>query len=225
MNLESTKKRVIKYRSTDEYKIKHAESERMFRKTGKGKEIKYRYEKKRYKSDIQYRLRTNLRRRFLNILRKMKLTKKGITKDLLGCSWLTLKTHLEKKFYNRKKNNEKMSWENYGKWHIDHIRPISKFNLLIKTEQFKACNYKNLQPLWAEDNIEKSDSINLIKADSKYSNVIFKKVYPSNSKLEDLDKDIQIIIKKNDPDLEIELTVNRKRSGVYEAILLSTKPN
>lgn len=40
----------------------------------------------------------------------------------------------------------------FNGWHIDHIKPTNKFNLLIKEEQCKCFNYTNLQPLWAEDN-------------------------------------------------------------------------
>ena len=44
----------------------------------------------------------------------------------------------------------------YG-WHIDHIKPVSKFNLLDLKQQKRCFNYKNLQPLWAKENFLKSD--------------------------------------------------------------------
>lgn len=46
-----------------------------------------------------------------------------------------------------------MSWDNYGSWHIDHIKPISKFqkNTPIKVVN----NLDNLQPLWAIENLRK----------------------------------------------------------------------
>lgn len=80
---------------------------------------------------------------------------KGKTKQfkltwLLGCSLLQLKEHLEKQF------DESMNWDNYGEWHIDHIKPVKLFNIEDK-DQLKECwNYKNLQPLWAKDNLKKS---------------------------------------------------------------------
>lgn len=51
-----------------------------------------------------------------------------------------------------------MSWENHGSiWHIDHIRPLASFDLTNKEDVKIACNYKNLQPLFKEENIRKSD--------------------------------------------------------------------
>lgn len=57
----------------------------------------------------------------------------------------------------------KMSWENYGEWHIDHIKPLTKFKLVNDdgTENLEmirlANDLNNLQPLWALDNIKKRD--------------------------------------------------------------------
>lgn len=54
-----------------------------------------------------------------------------------------------------------MTLENYGKWHVDHIIPVSKFNYSgFDDVDFKRCwSLKNLQPLWAKDNFEKTDKI------------------------------------------------------------------
>lgn len=56
-----------------------------------------------------------------------------------------------------------MSWDNYGqqvgKWNIDHIIPLSAFNLSDRNQLLKACHYSNLQPLWAVNNYSKGDKI------------------------------------------------------------------
>ena len=75
------------------------------------------------------------------------------TKTLIGCTSIELKAHLEKQF------KEGMTWENYGKWHVDHIVPCASFNFSIPEEHYKCLNYKNLQPLWAEENIKKGNNI------------------------------------------------------------------
>lgn len=72
----------------------------------------------------------------------------------LGCSVDFLKTYLESLFQSG------MSWDNWtlNGWHIDHISPLSSFNLSNRDELLKACHYTNLQPLWAKDNLAKSNS-------------------------------------------------------------------
>jgi len=71
------------------------------------------------------------------------------TKELLGCTVEELKRYLSNKFVDN------MSFENYGKWHIDHIIPCASFDFSKPEEQAKCFHYTNLQPLWAIDNIKK----------------------------------------------------------------------
>jgi len=81
--------------------------------------------------------------------------KSNSTMNLVGCSLQELKKHLEKQF------KQGMTWKNhslYG-WHIDHIKPCASFDLSNPEEQKKCFHYTNLQPLWAIDNIKKSNKI------------------------------------------------------------------
>lgn len=101
--------------------------------------------------NVQVRLRQNLSRRIRCALQGT--AKSEATIKMIGCSVERLRQHLESLF------QDGMTWENYGLrgWHIDHIRPVSSFDLSLPEEQQKAFHYSNLQPLWAEDNMKKSD--------------------------------------------------------------------
>lgn len=107
----------------------------------------------RYKKDLSYRIKQNMRTR-LNLAIKNN-SKYSSTIDLLGCSIEKFKLYIERKFQHG------MTWDNYGKdgWHIDHIIPCSNFDLSKKDEQQICFNYKNLQPLWAKDNLSKGDKV------------------------------------------------------------------
>ena len=100
---------------------------------------------------INHRLAKNLSVRMCSAL-KNKYKSKSIP-NLIGCSIEQLKQHLEKQF------RRGMTWGNYGRcgWHVDHIIPCSKFDLTIIEEQKKCFNFSNLQPLWALENILKSN--------------------------------------------------------------------
>jgi hypothetical protein len=109
-------------------------------------------EKLKRETNPSYKLITNQRTRITGILKNHKTTK---TLDLLCCSAQFLRTYLESKFLDG------MSWENYGKygWHVDHIIPCSSFDLTDSEQQKKCFHYTNLQPLWAIDNLKKSNKI------------------------------------------------------------------
>lgn len=106
------------------------------------------YTKNKLRKNNIYRLEMNLRHRIYLALKGN--TKLEPTMKLVGCNPEQLKNYLESKF------KLGMSWDNYGKWHVDHIKPCAKFDL-SKSEQQRDCfHYSNLQPLWAIDNLTKS---------------------------------------------------------------------
>ena len=109
------------------------------------------YNKNRRHTDLEYRLLINLRRRLHNAIRGYSKSKRTLA--LLGCSVPELIKYLEKLF------KPGMSWDNYGKWHIDHRIPCAYFDFSKIEDQYKCFNYTNLQPLWAQDNLHKSATL------------------------------------------------------------------
>tara|TARA_B100001175_G_scaffold313415_1_gene320978 strand:- start:1325 stop:2239 length:915 start_codon:yes stop_codon:yes gene_type:complete len=112
----------------------------------------YKYRNNRCKTDPEFKLLRTLRSRLRSALKSKNAIKSTKTLDLIGCSTSFLMGYLDAKF------TEGMTWENHGEWHIDHIKPCAKFNLLIEDEQRKCFHYTNLQPLWAKDNLSKSSN-------------------------------------------------------------------
>ena len=112
------------------------------------------YQKRRRLEDLDFRIRQNLRTRLTRAIRIDQ--KSGSAVRDLGCSIEEFKIHIQNLF------QEGMSWENWGHvgecWHLDHIIPLSSFDLADRDQFLKACHYTNIQPLWATDNFRKSDS-------------------------------------------------------------------
>jgi hypothetical protein len=137
-NPEKIKIFSCKHRRTEKYKLNRIEYMATYRQS-----LPY--------NTIQNKLARNLRGRLGKAIKFG--YKSGSAVDDLGCSIEELKLYLEKKL------QENMSWDNYGvgvnRWSIDHITPISHFNLTNRKQLLKACNYKNLQPLWNSENSRK----------------------------------------------------------------------
>ena len=102
---------------------------------------------------VRGKLDSNMKTAICLSLKGMK--KKRHWEDLVGYSKDELKKHIEFQF------TERMSWDNYGEWHIDHIIPISFFQYKIPEDvEFRMCwRLENLQPLWAFENQSKHDRL------------------------------------------------------------------
>jgi hypothetical protein len=128
------KVRMMKQKYTEENRDKLNDSRRV-------RETKRRY------SDPTYKLIGNIRRRINRVVKNK--TKRTV--ECLGCSKDEFIKYIELLF------SEGMSWDNYGEWHIDHIIPLSTAK--DDEDVYRLNHYSNLQPLWKEDNIKKSNKV------------------------------------------------------------------
>jgi len=141
-------------------RLKNREKAKEYRLKNKEKIAQYlkeyapKYFKMKLASDINYRLRWLLRGRISAAFKKNVKDKAFKTMELIGCTVIEAKQHIQNQF------TKDMSWDNHGKiWEIDHIIPVSSFDLTKPEEQKKAFNYKNLQPLIKIENRRKGDRI------------------------------------------------------------------
>tara|TARA_Y100000310_G_scaffold263088_1_gene273071 strand:+ start:2036 stop:2620 length:585 start_codon:yes stop_codon:yes gene_type:complete len=114
-----------------------------------------RYQRHKRKTDPIYRLSLSVSNLVRKALKSQNAVKGGRTFDHLPYTPQQLKEHIESQF------EDWMTWDNWGEWHIDHIYPQSKLIYdSLEHPNFQKCwDLSNLQPLRAEDNIRKGDSI------------------------------------------------------------------
>ena len=138
---------------TDEEKFIRNKNNRL-RENKTNKRIYMRkYHRYRNKYDMKFRITNTLRSRVRAAIKNKGGVKSFKTMKLIGCSINKCIKHLEKQF------KDNMSWSNYGKWHIDHKIPCVSFDLSKISEQKECFNYKNLQPMWAVDNLQKGSRV------------------------------------------------------------------
>lgn len=112
-------------------------------------------QKQRKQNDPAYKLSVLFRSRISRAIKEGYGTKSYKVIELLGCDWVTAKEWIESQWLVG------MVWGNHGikTWHIDHKIPVSSFDMTDPDQQKKCFHYTNLQPLWAKDNMEKSNKI------------------------------------------------------------------
>lgn len=122
-----------------------------------------------YRLDPEYNLSERLRAAFRRRRQGHKigdLLREALKRDgsspsverFVGYTVAQLKVHLERQF------TKGMSWDVFceGDIHIDHVRPISSFDVSNLEELKAAWALSNLRPLWATDNLAKGQSITLL---------------------------------------------------------------
>lgn len=130
--------------SQQKYRLKHKE------RIAEKRRLHFR---KKVLTDMNFRFRWLLRRRMSAAFRAQQTKKQGMNEVLLGCTIGQARRHIEKQF------KDGMSWTNHGVWEIDHIMPLSLFDLTKFEEQKKAFHFTNLQPLMKEENRKKANKL------------------------------------------------------------------
>jgi len=132
--LEYSKEYYQRVKDSDQHKAKQLRSSRAF--------------SKRKREDPKLRLESAIRARVMMSMKRRNANKDGRTFELIGCTGAELAIHIEKQF------KRGMTWDNYGSaWHVDHITPLSYFDMSNPDDQRRAWNWQNLRPLWALQNI------------------------------------------------------------------------
>lgn len=158
-NLE--KKRLEKIRITEEKRLEKIRIKEEYLQSEEYQEHQRLLKDKQRLSDMRkfnrrmeeplFKFKKLLRNNIRNSFKRGGFSKTSQACKILGADWDVVKKYFESKF------KPGMTWENMGVWHIDHILPIS---MATCEEDVKRLNhYTNLQPLWAEDNIRKSDKL------------------------------------------------------------------
>jgi hypothetical protein len=137
-NKDKILKEKIKYRKTEKYK-------KLNKKWRKENKEKLNLNQENYRENNPHIVAwRSILHRTIKLFGK---EKSEHTIDELGYSANDLKYHIESLF------KEGMNWGNHGKWHIDHIKPVSKFDENTSIKEVNALY--NLQPLWANENLKK----------------------------------------------------------------------
>lgn len=112
------------------------------------------WHKQNYENNHLYKLKCIIRRYSLRVADAAKQEKNMQSLDSLGCSLEQFKEHIESQW------QEGMTWDNHGfdGWHIDHITPLDWY-INNSDDPWQANHYTNLQPLWAKENLLKSNKI------------------------------------------------------------------
>jgi hypothetical protein len=100
-----------------------------------------------------YLIYDNLKNRIYKVIKENNLKFTFSYEEIFRCSIEELEIYLKNKLIDN------MTFENYGEWEVDHIIPVSSFDFSKKENIFKCFNYKNLQPLWKNENRSKFNKI------------------------------------------------------------------
>ena len=111
-------------------------------------------EKERRKTDLNFKLISNIRVRTDKAFKSRNVRKTNKTFDLLGFSNAFFQRWIIHQLYGN------MTTENYGSvWQIDHCLPMASFDILDEIDMKNCFNWVNLRPMYSNKNISKGDKI------------------------------------------------------------------
>jgi hypothetical protein len=150
-NKELHNKKMVEHYESN--KARYKETQKKYRVNNKEKInlIAKEYSSSRFKTDIIFKLKHNLRIRINQFIKSSEYSKSNSMLNIIGCTPQELKLYLESKF------KDGMSWENYGEWHIDHIIPLAFAENI--NELYNLNYYLNLQPMWRLENLKKGQKL------------------------------------------------------------------
>ena len=156
---ESNKQKISEYysewREDKKEHLKEYQKKWREKNIDKIRKVKRDYERNRKHNDPTYKLIANFRTAIWTVLKENNMDKYGHYFDILRYSPDELVVHLENQF------TEGMTWDNYGEWHVDHRLPITSFKFQeVGDNEFMRCwELNNLQPMWGDENISKSNKV------------------------------------------------------------------
>lgn len=111
--------------------------------------------KSRRENDPWFANRQSLSLRTRMAIKAQGGSKTGSILQILGAPIVVVRAHIQSQF------KKGMTWKNWGRkgWHLDHIVPCAAFDLTNEEQRRKCFHYTNLRPLWAVENLLKSDQI------------------------------------------------------------------
>lgn len=145
--------RLSKRKYQQKWKESNPEYIKVWRKENKDKVLRSErnYRKTRRINDPLFKFLENTRSLINGSFKRRKCTKLVKAEEILGCSMDEFKSYIISKC------PEGVTIENFGRfgYHIDHIIPLA--SATSTEEVMKLCHYTNLQPLWCDENLKKSD--------------------------------------------------------------------
>jgi hypothetical protein len=153
------------------------EMHRKWREKNRAKRNAYRrtHHAKRVASDDNYRIALGIRSRIYSALKGIRKSKP--TEQIIGCTFPELIKHIESQW------EPWMNWRNWGEeegcWQIDHIVPVSAFDLTDFSQQDICFHFLNLRPLCRKANRSKWDSFDPVEFEALKNRIIQWKSKPS----------------------------------------------